>query len=558
MTEFFSPSELFLEEPWQDLTPISQLEGKEGKPGPQGVAGNSFRADKQGLASGKSVYDNAPLPFSYLAEDTGLLYFRTAPTGWTQGFPFSKGDKGDNGKPVEFNHSATHLQWRYVGDTVWINLIDLNSIRGKDGDPATNLIKSVNGLTGDVVLDAKSVGAVKEAYSTPPYIDLDFNSPDCILPEWFTRLSTATYFDEYGVMRTAAIGEPRIDFDPATKELKGLLLEKTSTNLMLHSGNQMDGSFVTTGSTKTASAIPGLDGTGFFTKVTETTASEAHRVNGYFGGQPEDTVVWCSAFVIAGERKRVLVAHYNFAAWKVRTTLVLDTATGETFVTTGGEGFARNCGNGVWRVFIKGVVGNSGGTLAFGVGTRPDDASTGSAVTGDGTSGIYTWGWQVEAVNYPSSYIPTTTAAATRAAENFVINTGSVSLTKRRSLSIEYENPSLVSSSYEYVVGISDGSVNNYIAIARTVNFEGARMSSSNVASNLRPETVAAQRNTLSWDTSVNFSAQGVVSTGNYTVDGIINTIRLGSLTAGMIFRPAVLWVRSLSLYLGAFPVDKI
>lgn len=51
----------------------------------------------------------------------------------------------------------------------------------------------------------------------------------------FTRASTATYFDSAGVMQTAAVNEPRIDYDPATGELRGLLIEEQRTNLLLNS-----------------------------------------------------------------------------------------------------------------------------------------------------------------------------------------------------------------------------------------------------------------------------------------------------------------------------------
>ena len=51
----------------------------------------------------------------------------------------------------------------------------------------------------------------------------------------FSRASTATYIDKSGVLRTAAIGEPRF-------EKEGLLIEGQSTNLIVHS--EGGGSFV--------------------------------------------------------------------------------------------------------------------------------------------------------------------------------------------------------------------------------------------------------------------------------------------------------------------------
>ena len=43
------------------------------------------------------------------------------------------GTTGTNGKNPEFQKSATHVQWRLVGDATWIDLIPLTSLKGNDG-----------------------------------------------------------------------------------------------------------------------------------------------------------------------------------------------------------------------------------------------------------------------------------------------------------------------------------------------------------------------------------------------------------------------------------------
>lgn len=82
------------------------------------------------------------------------------------GIPGPKGDKGDpgqdstvpgpagiDGQEVEFQKSATHIQWRYVGGVSWTNLVALTEIKGDQGiqgiqgNPGPNLTTSAFGYT---------------------------------------------------------------------------------------------------------------------------------------------------------------------------------------------------------------------------------------------------------------------------------------------------------------------------------------------------------------------------------------------------------------------------
>ena len=51
----------------------------------------------------------------------------------------------------------------------------------------------------------------------------------------FTRASIANYWTVAKVMASAAINEPRFNYDPDTSEFDGIVLEQSATNLLLNS-----------------------------------------------------------------------------------------------------------------------------------------------------------------------------------------------------------------------------------------------------------------------------------------------------------------------------------
>lgn len=65
--------------------------------GTAGNDGSSFTVSEVGLFADRDDFDGMSAGFSYLATDTALLYIRIGPSGWSDGVPFGKGDKGDTG-----------------------------------------------------------------------------------------------------------------------------------------------------------------------------------------------------------------------------------------------------------------------------------------------------------------------------------------------------------------------------------------------------------------------------------------------------------------------------
>ena len=65
---------------------------------------------------------------------------------------------GTDGREVELNKSVTHIQWRYVGDSVWIDIVPLSEItgpagsagaQGEQGLPGNDGAQGIQGIPGN-------------------------------------------------------------------------------------------------------------------------------------------------------------------------------------------------------------------------------------------------------------------------------------------------------------------------------------------------------------------------------------------------------------------------
>lgn len=59
------------------------------------------------------------------------------------------GEKGDDGREVELRKGATHVQWRYEGESSWRNLVALDDLKGAKGDPGEPGPDGEKGEKGD-------------------------------------------------------------------------------------------------------------------------------------------------------------------------------------------------------------------------------------------------------------------------------------------------------------------------------------------------------------------------------------------------------------------------
>ena len=125
---------------WRDLVALTELRGAAGENGKDGANG------KDGI-NGKSIEVQRAteyIQWRYEGDEWQNLVAIadiTGPTG-------QNGKDGANGKPPEFHVNENTLQWRYVGDEIWLNLYDLTALKGADGRDGVDGKDGINGQDG--------------------------------------------------------------------------------------------------------------------------------------------------------------------------------------------------------------------------------------------------------------------------------------------------------------------------------------------------------------------------------------------------------------------------
>ena len=244
---------------------------------------------------------------------------------------------------------------------------------------------------------------------TRPAMFLDFlNTTSLSGMVTFTRASTATFTGSNGLIQTAAINAPRFDYDPVTLAAKGLLIEEQRTNLALYSEQFDNAAWTKSAVTITANATAAPDGTSTADKLTPDVTLATH-----FAGQTVTTTAVAhtySAYLKAGGYSWAIL----YAAG-VNQGVYFDLANGvvgSSFIGAPTSSSITPVGNGWYRCSITFTA--TTGTAAR---VYASSANTVSTFAGDGTSGIFVYGAQLEAGAFATSYIPTVASTVTRSAD---------------------------------------------------------------------------------------------------------------------------------------------
>ena len=237
---------------------------------------------------------------------------------------------------------------------------------------------------------------------------------------WGAQLSDSASLDPYVYNPAAAIVSaayygPRFDYSPTTLAPLGLLIEEARTNLLTYSEQFDNAIWTKTASTITSNVIASPSGTITANKLIEDTASSGHWTNQTFAYVSGTTYTY-SLYAKASERQYIQIIYLNTSFGSALTAGFDLSGAGATVVSAGATASIMAVGNGWYRCSIAATatVSASSSTqirVANALSTTPN------SYTGNGTSGVYLWGAQLEAGGFATSYIFTAGASVTRSAD---------------------------------------------------------------------------------------------------------------------------------------------
>jgi hypothetical protein len=223
----------------------------------------------------------------------------------------------------------------------------------------------------------------------------------------YTATTTAPITNYIPALQSAASGVARFEHNPITGESLGLEIEEQRTNLLTYSEQFDNAAWTKTNATVTSNTIVAPDGTLTGDKLVEDSTLNTHTVQGATITTTSGTAYTLSVYLKAGGRNFAQVV----GGWVGGGTAAIFNLTSGTVVSTlSATASITAVGNGWYKCTITSTATNTNGSTFI----RPSTDGVITSYTGDGFSGLYVWGAQLEAGAFATSYIPTVASQVTR------------------------------------------------------------------------------------------------------------------------------------------------
>jgi hypothetical protein len=230
---------------------------------------------------------------------------------------------------------------------------------------------------------------------------------------WGAQLEQSSTVGEYVKTTSTINSAPRFDHNPTTGESLGLLVEESRTNLITTSEALVN----ITNATISNNTTTAPDGLTTANTLIENTSTGAHSVNTASITWAGNTTYTFTIFLKANTRSQVNLAFGTSSSWvNGQRSAVFDLSSGTVASSAASPVVASidSFPSGWYRCRLTATTVASPAPSTTQIQMY---VSGSSSYAGDGTSGLLFWGAQLEAGSFPTSYIPTTTATVTRAAD---------------------------------------------------------------------------------------------------------------------------------------------
>ena len=362
----------------------------------------------------------------------------------------------------------------------------------------------------------------------------------------YTVTTTQPITNYIPVLLSAGGNQARFDCNPTTGESLGLLIEEQRTNIALNSNDYANtGVWVASNSSVTSNNNVAPDGTLTADTVIPNTSNVAHDVY--------QAIATASAITYTYS---VYVKANGYTLFNIRTypsgINVVYNLTNQTIDSSSGTNSGTSItsiGNSWYRLTLTFVTSS---TTTY-ISTQPTASgytvNTGNTIfAGNGFSGAFVWGAQLEVGFFATSYIATTSASATRTVDFAQMTGANFSSWYNQSQGTLYaEGSPPTTSSTGRLASIS--TTNTSSTQVYSVNFDGSNVrvyqtnASGSLVYNLYPFS-GYSANTFYRIVSAYQNANNAASVGAGTVAtnssdqpfGIMQSLTIGALTDGIFF----------------------
>ena len=323
---------------------------------------------------------------------------------------------------------------------------------------------------------------------------------------------------------------PRIEYNP-DGTVKGLLIEEARTNLVTYSNDFTHSSWTKNQSTITEAASVSPDGgtsaseylitgsSGYLQHVSTVVANTNHTSSCYIKkGLTGGSAQWLQ--IVFRDGSSGLQGWFDISNGVIGSTSTF--GTGSVLQGT----LIEDVGGGYFRCSATGSVPSTSGRM------QVYQVTANGSNSRDQTNGIYIYGAQLEAGAFPTSYIPTISSTATRAADvatipvdNFGYNSdaGSILVEAQRFGTNAYPRSVMIDAGNESTsIGLGAwGSITSLTALIKVGNVKQADMFLGNVGTSAFKNSIAYKENDFAASRDGNTvltDTSGTVPTGMTTL----------------------------------------